>query len=100
MKATGITRGGVRGLTIFSLVKPEKLSNLFEIVAKALRKDPEPASSGSSEPNSDSSSGIVGGPKWSYDTMTLPCIDFPASRERSSAGDTANPLYVTVSDRH
>ena len=91
LKATGISRPGVKGLTIFSLVKPEKLSNLFEIVAKALRKDPVPIATGSADsttPESDS--------KLNYDSMTLPCIEFPANREQSNSDETVNPLHVTV----
>lgn len=96
LKATGISKAGVKGLTIFSLVKQEKLSNLFEIVAKALRKDSSPSSS-STEQLSDSSSNSVESQKWDYAAMTLPCIDFPSSKERSTTGKgLVNPLYITV----
>ena len=37
LKATGLTANEINRLTIFSLVQPAKLSNLFEIVAAALR---------------------------------------------------------------
>lgn len=88
LKATSFSRSSVRGLTIFSLVKQEKLSNLFEIVAKALRKDPPlPAISNDADGSAS---------KWKYDTMTLPCVAFPSSREKSKAGEPANPLYITV----
>lgn len=94
LKATGISKAGVKGLTIFSLVKQEKLSNLFEIVARALRKD---TSSLSTEPLSDSSSTSVESQKWDYAGMTLPCIDFPSSKERPAIGKgLVNPLYITV----
>lgn len=38
LKVTGMTEGEIEGATIFSLVKPSKLSNLFEIVAASLKK--------------------------------------------------------------
>lgn len=96
LKATGISRPGVQGLTIFSLVKPEKLSNLFEIVAKALRKDPPPIAAGSADSTSEFSSAPASDPKLNYDSMTLPCIEFPANRERSNSDAAVNPLHVTV----
>lgn len=95
LKATGISKTGVKGLTIFSLVKQEKLSNLFEIVAKALRKDASAASSGASEP-SESTSNSMESQNWDYATMTLPCIEFPSSKERPTGKSLANPLYITV----
>jgi len=94
LKATGISKAGVKGLTIFSLVKQEKLSNLFEIVARALRKD---SSALSTEQLSESSSTCVESQKWDYAGMTLPCIDFPSSKERPTCGKgLVNPLYITV----
>ena len=85
----------MKGLTIFSLVKQEKLSNLFEIVAKALRNDAAAASTGSSE-RSDSPSTSTESHKWDYAAMTLPCIDFPSSKERSNGKTLTNPLFITV----
>ena len=86
-----MSKAGVKGLTIFSLVKQEKLSNLFEIVAKALRKDP----------TFSTSEGVADGSqredKWDYAAMTLPCIDFPFKKERSSGKKGVNPLFITVS---
>jgi len=99
LKATGISKSGVKGLTIFSLVKQEKLSNLFEIVAKALRNDSASDTSGCSEGESEKSSHRSLGSKWDYATMTLPCIDFPSGKERSTGRKICtNPLYITVSD--
>lgn len=89
----------MKGLTIFSLVKQEKLSHLFEIVAKALRRDAAEASSAgtnTSEPP-DSSSVSTESRKWDYAAMTLPCIDFPSSREQAAGKGLVNPLYITVS---
>ncbi|CAB9518755.1 expressed unknown protein [Seminavis robusta] len=92
LKATGISKAGVKGLTIFSLVKQDKLSNLFEIVAKALRKGAAP-----SEVTAEGSSNAGDGPKWDYTGMTLPCMDFPKTKERAKNGKpTVNPLYITV----
>lgn len=93
LKATGILRSGAKGLTIFSLVKQEKLSNLFEIVAKALRKDPPSSVRRAKDKESENAEG----PQWDYEAMTLPCIEFPLSKEHSERGKLADPLYITVS---
>ena len=86
----------MKGLTIFSLVKQEKLSHLFEIVAKALRKDAAEASSATSSEPADSSSDTTESKKWDYAAMTLPCIDFPSSKEQAAGKGLVNPLFVTV----
>ena len=102
LKATGLTANEIDRLTIFSLVQPTKLSNLFESVAAALRYgtlEPEvseaniaratrnsaaaPAGDGRAESSSDNSDkpGTVGatgaarGVK-NLSTITLPCASF------------------------
>jgi PAS domain S-box-containing protein len=42
-KATGYRKAEIERMTIFSLVRPDKLSNFFDIVAAALRSDQEGA---------------------------------------------------------
>lgn len=88
LKATGVTRSQAKNYTLFQLVPPDKLSSLFEIVAKALRKEaPISSSSGDSEKEKRSEN------KWDYTTMSLPCIQFPACKGREKE---PNPLYITV----
>jgi PAS domain-containing protein len=116
LKATGLSESDVERMTIFSLVKPNKLANFFEIVAEALRSNDDPSypsslrskekprdedtesakSSNESQPSNEPQ-----GRQWNYAAMTLPCIDFPAMKARRAAGnpDTSeiDPLHVTVS---
>lgn len=90
LKATGLSKADVPRLTIFSIVKPDKLANLFEMVAVALRQRSSTGSetsSSSSGRTTSESSGASSQPK-ECTTMTLPCTTFPASRRR--------PLYMTV----
>jgi hypothetical protein len=86
IKATGLRKSEVERMTIFSLVKPDKLSNFFEIVAAALQPD-----------NEDEENDKNG----NYAAMTLPCIDFPAAmKNRRKSGERSrhnDPLHVTVS---
>jgi hypothetical protein len=115
LKATGLKKQDVERMTIFSLVRPEKLSSFFEIVAAALRTDAEEdckgAGSGTSgitngdgEKEGNTPSG--GGSKssgsnerpWDYAAITLPCIDFPTMKKRQASEPTkhTDPLFVTV----
>jgi PAS domain-containing protein len=117
LKATGLTKQDAARLTIFSIVKPEKLSNLFQIVAEALRQDTvererrsnshETASSSSDGQSSGHTSGTSGSTNdehgsdtdtWDYSAVTLPCIAFPPKGERKGFASThhPNPLYMTV----
>ena len=116
LKATGLTKQEAARLTIFSIVKPEKLSNLFQIVAEALRQDTvererisnshETGSSSSDGQSSGHTSGISGSNDehgsdtgtWDYTAITLPCIAFPSRGERKGVAAThhPNPLYMTV----
>jgi PAS domain-containing protein len=94
LKATGLRQSHLERMTIFSLVKLDKLSNFFEMVAEALRCNNEQAT--------PDNSGNKGNSPKKYAAMTLPCIDFPAmkklrkkgSSDETSAGDR---LHVTVS---
>jgi len=100
LKATGVSKAEVKKLTIFSLVKADKLSNLFEIVAAALRKgslgkDAELESRG--ESGNERKSEKVAQPQWDYAAMTLPCVDFRTTKRRGDAkAKNLNPLYITV----
>jgi hypothetical protein len=82
---TGMSSSDVDRATIFSFVKPSRLSNLFEMVAKSLRsaEPDETKASEASQESSESSSKT-----WNYEAMTLPCTRFPATH--------AKQLYVTV----
>lgn len=102
-------------MTIFSLVRPEKLSNFFEIVAAALRTDAEDNCKGAvsktsaltygdGEKEGSASSGHENKipdsneRQWDYAAMTLPCIDFPTMKKRQASEPTkhTDPLFVTV----
>lgn len=112
IKATGIRRSEVERMTIFSLVKSEQLSKFFEVVAKALKEDETRgqtlASSfkdgnKSKEDSSSCDGSSVSTTRSSFDSLTLPCIDFPAMRKRrenessTSSSSSFDRLYVTVS---
>lgn len=92
-------------MTIFSIVKAEKLSSLFEMVAEALRdnrvrieKDEantdDTQSSGDTTGDSSGKSSSNKG-QWEYAAMTLPCISFP-SRKIPGTSHHPNPLYMTM----
>jgi len=107
LKATGIRRSDVERMTIFSLVRPEMLSNFFEIVAHALKPQssknaPSQLEGTVAEVSSDEKSSkegsFVATMRTNYAAMTLPCIDFPAMKKRREKDPSyhANQLYVTV----
>lgn len=79
LKATGLSEREVERATMFSLVQSNKLSNLFEIVAKSLR---------SGDPVKKTSAEKV----WDYSAITLPCVSF--------GGGSNAQLFITVSDNH
>jgi PAS domain S-box-containing protein len=122
IKATGLRRSEVERMTIFSLVKPDKLSNFFEIVAQALKPEMDQEDSENNESNNggfavneeqhpisdeeseNKSSSKEGGSTrerpCNYTAMTLPCIDFPAMKKRRNLDEgshRSDPLHVTVS---
>jgi len=98
LKATGVSKAEVKKITLFSLVKADKLSNLFEIVAAALKKG------GMNEPPqleensaSDGSTARKSRSHCDYAGMTLPCIDFRApKRQAELTQKKLNPMYITV----
>lgn len=98
MKATGISEKVIDRLTIFSLVKPSKLSNIFEIVAAALRTGNDeqhpPSSDNKADKKEKGTTDSKECKKWDYATMTLPCVKF---RVQNGNGKRCNPLYITVS---
>lgn len=95
-------------MTIFSLVKPEKLASFFEIVATALKSE-RPVneesivsrSTDNEKPQSeqDKETATESSRSWDYTTMTLPCIKFPSMRKRCQASGLSrpvDPLFITV----
>jgi hypothetical protein len=107
LKLTGIRRSEIERMTIFSLVKPEMLSNFFEIVAHALK----PSTSSDTKAETGSAETTSEGPKsnneeessatstrTNYAAMTLPCVNFPAMRKRRETDHShpVTPLHVTV----
>lgn len=100
LKSTGLTKEEAEGMTIFSIVQPEKLSNLFEMIAQALKRDSAIA------PDNEASASTTAGAEQEdrkeksvgdYPALTLPCINFPASKKRRASSHHPNPLYMTVS---
>ena len=108
LKLTGIRRSEIERMTIFSMVKPEMLSNFFEIVAHALKpstsSDVNPDSEATettsqSEPKSSSEEeSSASSARTNYAAMTLPCVNFPAMRKRRAMDHShpATQLNVTV----
>jgi hypothetical protein len=91
-------------MTIFSIVKAEKLSSLFEMVAEALRDnrvriENEESNTDDAQSSGDTTgdSGKSGSEKgqWEYAALTLPCISFP-SRKVPGTDHHPNPLYMTM----
>eukprot|EP00980_Cylindrotheca_fusiformis_P030905 scaffold25619_cov137-Cylindrotheca_fusiformis.AAC.2 len=115
LKATGLSTSEVERMTVFSLVKPDKLSNSFEIVAEALKNNDESSTTSTSKKNevaSDDKTEIAtpsdksqqetvsSERQLNFAAMTLPCIDFPAmalhSRGIKDAPSDSGSLFVTV----
>lgn len=99
LKVTGLTEEEASKITIFSLVRSNKLSDLFEIVAAALRSDEsvrnessKATASAETKEESSQSSLSSGGGKWNYTAITLPCTSF----RRSNSESDVKPLYITV----
>jgi PAS domain-containing protein len=119
LKVMGLRRSEVERMTIFSLVKPEMLSNFFEIVSHALKE--ETPSKSDTDSNDDAETGgaatedkageemleceegasTVTSGRTNYAAMTLPCVDFPATKRRwgSDAPNRRDNLHLTVSVR-
>ena len=109
LKATGLTKKEVEFLTIFSLVQTALLSNLFEIVAAALRTGPGASEEGNEKeppgegevPKEDGKEKRSLTPLNDYAAITLPCIDFSTlfqnnESDRSASGHPARKLFMTV----
>lgn len=98
LKATGLFEDELDRLTIFSLVKSNHLSSLFEIVAAALRtgsqqSDDEEKSLGQDVAKRNcNKSEQGGGGKFNYSAITLPCTTF---RPRPGAL-MDKQMYITV----
>ena len=114
LRALGIRRSEVERMTIFSLVRPEKLFKFFEIVSHALRDEadenaeqepPTVAGAGEKGAFEDKSTGETtttsSATRNNYSAMTLPCIDFPGLKKRKTKDPSFDPgqLHLTVSLR-
>ncbi len=64
LRATGLSEREAKRLTIFSIVRPSELSNLYKMVARALAE------------KSDTSATTVSGTE-EWQAITLKCIPFP-----------------------
>jgi len=118
LKATSLKKEEIDRLTIFSLVQASKLSNLFEIVAAALRygtldssasegeEGKESSADGTTKPSSSSGSDANGASltrNGNYTAITLPCTHFGTRPKPVAGGEvnannhfTVKPLYMTV----
>jgi len=116
LKATSLTAKEIDRLTIFSLVQPAKLSNLFEIVAAALRygtletgeSEQDKASSAEEMTEPSSNKSDKNPPpseprKANYTAITLPCANFGIRPKPTDGSDKSKddqfaikPLYMTV----
>ncbi len=86
-------------LTIFSIVRVDRLSALFEIVASALEKSSTPSViSTDKDPSQETSKSVGKCNQIDYEALTLPCIPFP-SRYKTSKNNSgiAIPIFMTVS---
>ena len=102
LHSTGLTLEEVECLTIFSIVRADKLSALFEIVADALEKSSSHSVASTSKESSLYSESRNYKSKvrraLNYEALTLPCISFPSRYKRSSQNtDVPIPLYMKVS---
>jgi len=89
-------------LTIFSIVRADKLSALFEIVADALEKSSSHSVASTSKESLSSeyrSEKSKVRRDLNYEALTLPCISFPSRYKRplKDNEDIPIPLYMTVS---
>lgn len=105
LRASGLSRKQVEFLTIFSLVQTSLLSNLFEIVAAALRSGDSDSTEAEETKDEQSEENSQGGrkitPLKDYAAITLPCVDFSTIFREDYARTTlsepeARQLYMTV----
>jgi len=107
LKATGARRTEAEKMTIFSLVRHDKLSSVFELVAQVLKgseenekedeeKDTRAENAGEMIPSDDKDSAAE---KVMQSLAAFPCIDFPAMRKRRAASENEmldTQLFMTV----
>jgi len=102
-RLTGITEHDIKTITIFSLVKAEMLSSLYEFVAEALRKGSAYDGNGTIPSLCSSSQGETSSRQTGdsslrnnhFDTITLSCINFP--KNIISSDCEANPcLFMHI----
>lgn len=105
LKVSGLSRKEVECLTIFSLVQTALLSNLFEIVAAALRSNDSESTdndAGECKEDQESEGQRKMAPLKDYSAITLPCVDFSTifreeySLQRPRNEKPLRQLYMTV----
>lgn len=89
LKATGLTVAEVERLTIFGLIRSDKLSNMFEIVASALR-------SATKESKQNEDLNEVCKNKESLSTVTMPCTKFRSLPIGENGALVERQMYLTV----
>lgn len=102
LKVSGLTKKEVESLTIFSLVQTSLLSNLFEIVAAALRSSTDEEKAKQEEQDREGStqeSKLT--PLKDYTAITLPCVDFASAfrkegRAAVALSHSTRQLHMTV----
>lgn len=113
LKVTGMSREEVSTMTVFSIVRGDRLSNLFEMVGEALRARKKITKEDSTNidirtedirQSASDSSGVTtnasecsgeSAKRWKYAAITLPCVSFP-DRDRPGKINHPNPLYMTT----
>lgn len=105
LKVTGLSKKEVDCLTIFSLVQTSLLSNLFEIVAAALRSSTEEEKANEEQDKQEvtdeesASKERQMAPLKDYAAITLPCVDFATAFRDDASSVSSKPrrkLYMTV----
>mmetsp|Transcript_8632 Transcript_8632/g.19386 ORF Transcript_8632/g.19386 Transcript_8632/m.19386 type:complete len:962 (+) Transcript_8632:366-3251(+) len=115
LRATGLTERDAKRLTIFSMVKPNHLSNLYKMVAQSCCSDKSISSSSNagsttscsaaapledsaSSPITKKSDGRDDEEEWK--AVTLKCISFPSHAKSNNDTNITkkkqSPLYITV----
>lgn len=72
LRATGLSEREAKRLTIFSIVQPSELSNLYKMVARALAEKSDTSTSATTVDTGGNSSGTE-----EWQAITLKCIPFP-----------------------
>ena len=107
LRATGLSEREAKRLTIFSIVQPSELSNLYKMVARALAETTSETTSTTNTSVATTANGSTGGnncsPTDEWQAITLKCIPFPndpapsktSSLAIASASTTSNPTTTS-----